>query len=307
MDLRHLRYFAVLAEERHFGRAARRLSISQPPLSMAIRQLETELQARLFTRNSRNVELTRAGVALRREAQLLLRRLEETEVLVKAIAEGKRGQLKVGFGSSMLYRGLPQIVAEFRAGAPSTELRLNELNSVEQIASLRSGDIDFGFILGRGVPEGLSGFRYHSEPFVACLPESHGLAKERVLQLRKLAREEFVLFAKSASPDYFQSIVSACLAAGFTPDVRHEVRHWMSVVSFVANGMGVALVPRTLRTSNVAGAVFVDLARSSQPSETWCVWKPDMEERAGLATIVEIARRHAGKMAEDLRRRGRKA
>lgn len=305
MDIRHLRYFAVLAEERHFGRAARRLSISQPPLSMAIRQLETELQARLFTRNSRNVELTRAGAALRREAQLLLRRLEETKSLVKSIAEGRQGQLKVGFGGSMLYRGLPQIVAEFRAAMPSTELLLTELNSVEQIASVRSGDIDFGFILGRGVPEDLSGFRFHAEPFVACLPASHRLAKEKVLQLRNLAGEEFVLFARTASPDYFQSIVSACHAAGFAPDIKHEVRHWMSVISFVANGMGVALVPRTLRSSSVSGTAFVDLANSRQPSETWCIWKTDMEERAGLATIVDIARRHAARMAKDFPRRNK--
>ncbi len=297
MDLRQLRYFSVLAEERHFGRAAQRLSISQPPLSMAIRQLETELGARLFRRNSRNVELTGAGLALRREAQLLLRRVEEAKALVKSIAEGKGGQLKVGFGGSMLYRGLPGIVGEFRAKAPSTELRLNELNSIEQIAMLRSDDIDFGFIYGRAIPQGLVGFRYYSEPFVACLPKSHPRAKARSLDLSSLRDEEFVLFARAGSPDYFDEIISTCLAAGFTPDVKHEVRHWMSVVSFVANGMGVALVPQTLRSANVSGAVFVNIARLKQPSETWCVWKEDGQERAGLATMIEIARRPADRIA----------
>ena len=178
MDLRQLRYFSVLAEERHFGRAAQRLSISQPPLSMAIRQLETELGARLFRRNSRNVELTSAGLALRREAQLLLRRVEEAKALVKSIAEGKGGQLKVGFGGSMLYRGLPGIVGEFRAKAPSTELRLNELNSIEQIAMLRSDDIDFGFIYGRAIPQGLSGFQ----------PSGRGIRAVRAHRLARLFR-----------------------------------------------------------------------------------------------------------------------
>jgi len=297
MDLRQLRYFSVLAEEKHFGRAAQRLSLSQPPLSLAIRQLEAELGASLFRRNSRNVELTSAGIALQREARVLLRRAEEARALVKAVAEGKGGQLKVGFGGSMLYRGLPQIVDAFKAAAPSTELRLLELNSAEQALAIGSEEIDFGFIHGRATPDGLSGFRYHAEPFVACLPQAHRHANARVLDLARLQAEEFVLFARSASPDYYQSIVSACVSAGFTPNVRHEVRHWMSVVSFVANGMGVALVPRTLRSSNVSGAVFVKIAGAGALSETWCVWKQDVEQRAGLHAMIDAARGQARAMA----------
>ena len=129
MDVRQLRYFATLAEEKHFGRAAKRLGMSQPPLSLAIRQIEAELQTPLFSRNSRNVELTRAGVALQREARLLLRQFDEAKALVKAVAEGKEGRLRVGFGGSMIYRGLPQIVDLFRKHNPGIELLLTELNS----------------------------------------------------------------------------------------------------------------------------------------------------------------------------------
>src|SRR5262245_8350449 len=117
MDLRQLRYFTVLAEETHFGRAARRLSISQPPLSQAIRQLEEELGAKLFNRTSRHVALTAAGTALQREARALLRRAEETRTLIKEIAAGKRGRMRVGFAGSMLYRGLAQILDGFRERA----------------------------------------------------------------------------------------------------------------------------------------------------------------------------------------------
>ena len=105
MDVRQLRYFATLAEEKHFGRAAKRLGMSQPPLSLAIRQIEAELQTPLFSRNSRNVELTRAGVALQREARLLLRQFDEAKALVRAVAEGKEGRLRVGFGGSMIWFG----------------------------------------------------------------------------------------------------------------------------------------------------------------------------------------------------------
>ena len=123
MDLRKLRYFSVLAEEKHFGRAAQRLALSQPPLSLAIRQLEEEIGARLFDRTSRNVSLTAAGVALQREAQVLLRRTEETRALVKAVADGKEGRLRLGFVGSMLYRGLPRILETFQAASPPASRR----------------------------------------------------------------------------------------------------------------------------------------------------------------------------------------
>lgn len=299
MDLRKLRYFCVLAEEKHFGRAARRLALSQPPLSLAIRQLEQEIGAKLFERNSRNVSLTAAGTALHREAVLLLRRSEETRGLVKAIADGQRGQLRLGFGGSMMYRGLPRIVAAFRAEAPSIELRLRELNSAEQIEALHRDEIDLAFVHGRGTAAGLDGFLYHAEPFVACVPLDHPCARVRTLELLRLRDEDFVLFAQSVSPDYYQSIVATCLSAGFTPRVRHEVRHWTSVVSFVANGLGIALVPRSLKTSRMQGVSFVPIRKPGILSETWCMWKADNIQGAALNRLIGAARRQAASMARD--------
>ncbi|MEW6641606.1 MAG: LysR family transcriptional regulator [Pseudomonadota bacterium] len=289
MDLRQLRYFAVLAEEKHFGRAAQRLSLSQPPLSTAIRQLETEIGAKLFARTSRHVSLTAAGMALQREAQVLLRRAEEARALVKAVAEGHGGRLRIGFAGSMLYRGLPALFDDMRLAAPDIELTLQELNSTEQVEALRHDEIDLGFIHGRGTPDGLEGFCYHAEPFVACVPDGHPTARARTLRLARLLHEDFVLFSHRVSPDYFQSVIATCLAAGFMPRVRHEVRHWLSVVSFVANGLGVALVPRTLATSHLAGAAFVPIERSNILSETWCVWKAD-ESRPALDKLIHAAR-----------------
>ena len=120
MDMRKLRYFSVLAEEKHFGRAAARLSLSQPPLSLAIRQLESEIGAKLFERDSRNVSLTPAGEALQQEAIFLLRRAEESRLLVQAISEGRGGRLRIGFSGSMLYRGLPDIISAFKTASPTT-------------------------------------------------------------------------------------------------------------------------------------------------------------------------------------------
>lgn len=299
MDLRKLRYFVALAAEGHFGRAARKLSLSQPPLSYAIQQLEAELGAQLFTRNSRNVQLTPAGVTLQREAQVLLRRIEETRRLVKSVAEGKDGQIRLGFGGSMLYRGLPAIVRNFRLKFPGIELNLREMSSLDQMESLHREEIDLGFVHGRATPAGLEGFCYHSEPFVACLPQNHTYARARRVKLSQLDKDDFVLFSRKGSPDYFESIIGTCLSAGFVPKVRHEVAHWLSVVSFVANGMGVALVPRTLAHSHLAGAVFIAVEETTIRSETWCVWKSESAANAVLANAIDLVRAHSAAMKRD--------
>ena len=293
MDARRLRYFVVLADERHFGRAAQKLSLSQPPLSYAIRQLESDLGAKLFLRNSRNVRLTPAGVALQREAQALLRRMEETEQLVKAVAEGRNGQIRIGFGGSMVYRGLPVIVDEFRLQLPAVDLSLREMASADQVEALHRDEIDLGFVHGRATPAGLDGFCYHAEPFVACLPATHRHAKAKRVRLSQLNGDEFVLFSRKRSPDYYKSIIGTCLTAGFVPKVRHEVAHWLSVVSCVANGLGVALVPRTLANSRLAGAVFIDVAEDTIMSETWCVWKPNNLSNAAVAKALALIKAQA--------------
>lgn len=158
MNMRKLRYFSVLAEEKHFGRAAARLSLSQPPLSLAIQQLESEIGAKLFERDSRNVSLTRAGEALQQEAIFLLRRAEEARLLVKAISEGKGGRLRIGFSGSMLYRGLPNIISAFKTVSPTTELLLRELNTVEQVAAFGRDEIDLGLHIRSHNPGGARGF-----------------------------------------------------------------------------------------------------------------------------------------------------
>ncbi len=298
MDMRKLRYFSVLAEEKHFGRAAARLSLSQPPLSLAIRQLESDIGAKLFERDSRNVSLTPAGEALQQEAIFLLRRVEESRLLVKAISEGKGGRLRIGFSGSMLYRGLPDILSAFKAASPTTELLLRELNTVEQIAAFGRDEIDLGFTFGRAVPEGLEGFHYHSEPFVACLPDGHRYASSKRISLAKLENEEFIFFARNMSPDYHQSIVAACLSVGFTPKIRHEVRHWLSVVSFVAQGIGVSLVPASLAKSNVSNAFFVPLSDVRLFSETWCVWNPKGSAGVSIRNAIDAARNQSRVIAK---------
>ena len=273
MELRHLRYFSVLAEELHFGRAARRLSISQPPLSVAIRQLEESVGARLFERNSKEVRLTHAGEALRISARRLLQQAEEAATEARDVASGSAGRLRIGFVGAMLYRGLPPALRAFQAKHPAVRITLNELNSGVQIAELLHDRLDLGFVHASRMPPELHHRLLLSEPFVCCLPAGHSLARKKVLAPADLRNQPFVLFSREASPDYHERILSICADAGFLPEVRHEVRHWLAVVSLVSQGMGVALVPQAMRNSALRGAVFRPLDRPVAQSEAYGVWR----------------------------------
>ncbi len=272
MELRHLRYFVVLADELHFGRAARRLSMSQPPLSVAIRQLEDSVGTQLFERNSKEVRLTAAGQTLQVSARQLLRQAQEAALQARDVSRGLAGRLRIGFVGAMLYRGLPQALAQFQEGHPAVRVALAELNSDEQIVELLHHRLDVGFVHTSRIPSELQHVLLLSEPFVACLPTGHKLARRRSIAPAQLQGEPFFLFARSVSPDYHERILSICAAAGFQPEVRHEVRHWMSVASLVSQGMGVALVPEAMRYAAVRGVVFRPLDSDAR-SEAYCIWR----------------------------------
>jgi DNA-binding transcriptional LysR family regulator len=280
MEFRHLRYFLALAEELHFGRAAQRLAITQPPLSLNIQQLEASVGARLFDRDSKGVRLTAAGLAFRSSAQALLARAEEARRLARDVDAGSVGRLRVGIVGSVLFRGLPQWLAAFQASHPRIELSLSELNSQEQLDALVHDELDLGFVHTRRVHGELSTALVHTDAFMACVPGAHALARRRKVSLQQLRDEPFVLFSRKASPDYYTRIVEMCGALGFYPNVRHEVRHWLSVVSLVAQGMGVSVVPAPLERSGMAGAVFRPLVEPTLPSEVHCAWKAGTDHPA---------------------------
>jgi len=280
MEFRHLRYFLALAEELHFGRAAQRLSITQPPLSLNIQQLEASVGARLFDRDSKGVRLTAAGVAFRDAARALLARADDARQLAREIEAGSVGRLRVGFVGSVLFRGLPQWLARFQAEHPRIEVALSELNSQEQVDALMRDELDLGFVHTPRVPAELQVQLLHEDAFLCCVPAAHALAHRRKLPLLELRDEPFVMFSRRASPDYFARIMAMCGSLGFQPKVRHEVRHWLSVVSVVAQGMGVAVVPAPLQRSGMAGAVFRPLADATLPSPVYCAWKPTLDQPA---------------------------
>lgn len=288
MEFRHLRYFLVLADELHFGRAARRLSISQPPLSTNIQQLEASVGAQLFTRNSKAVQLTEAGRAFVPQARALLEQAQQAARHARDVADGLAGSLQVGFVGTMLYCGLPALLQRFQAGHPKLRLTLTELSSRDQLLELAHERLDLGFVHTTRVPAGLSQILVASQPFVACLPAGHTLAREPVLALSALRGEPLACIAPEVSADYHDRIVALCTDAGFVPEIRYALRHWLSVVSLVSQGLGVALVPQALRQSALPGAAFVPLDSTSAPYNTYCLWKTARGHQAMAAFLGAV-------------------
>ena len=289
MEFRHLRYFLVLAEELHFGRAARRLSMSQPPLSLNIQQLEASVGAKLFTRSSKAVALTAAGQAFLPAARALLEQAARAASHAKDVGQGMAGSLAIGFTGTMLYSGLPEILKAFQARHPLLRLMLKELSSSEQLVELAQQRLDVGFVQTTRVPPELSQILVASQAFVCCLPSHHALAHQPSLSLEKLQGEAFAVVSRAVSPDYHERILAICTEAGFYPEIRYELRHWLSVVSLVSQGMGVALVPAALQQSAMAGTAFVPLDAATIPYDTHCLWKSSRDSVA-LAAFVEAVR-----------------
>ena len=261
MELRHLRYFTVLAEELHFGRAARRLHLSQPPLSFNIKQLEATLGVQLLERNSHGVKLTPAGETFRRSALQVLADVDTAALRTRDVAAGVTARVRIGFVGSMLFRGLPERLESFHAQHAGV-----------QVEAIARGQIDLGFVHTQRVPAGLRCERYMSEPFMACVPAGHPASDAAVWDAAHWRQMPLVLFSRGASPDYYERVLGLCTQLGLDPLVRHEVRHWLSVVALVAKGMGMALVPRALMDSGVAGVRFLPLPETGVRSEVHLLW-----------------------------------
>ncbi|GAA5233973.1 LysR family transcriptional regulator [Verticiella sediminum] len=275
MELRHLRYFAALAEELHFGRAARRLSITQPPLSASIRALEEELGVRLFERDSKQVTLTPAGAAFYQETLPVLKQVGLASAAARAMAQGHTGFLHVGFTGSMVYRSMPRIVTAFLAESPGVRLKVSELSSFEQADAIRRGHLHGGFFSQPSAPDGLASLALPDDQLVACVPSTHPLACETQVLVSALADEPFVIFSREAAPASYDNIISACTQAGFEPRTRYTARLWFTVVALVANGLGVALVPACIAQSGIAGARFIPLAETTLRSGGFFAWNTE--------------------------------
>lgn len=243
IELRHLRYFVAVAEELHFGRAARRLHLAQPPLSQQIRKLEQIVGHLLFTRTSRAVRLTSAGQVFLDHARRTLRKVQEDLEETRSVGRGEVGFLKVGFiGSSMLTR-LPAMLGRYRNQFPKVNLQLQEFHTSGVIEALLENTLDVGFLRDSGPVEALEVERLFSEPFIAVVPAKHKLAGRKVLTGAELENQPFVFFTPLASQRAYDKTISICESHGYRPRVVQEAPQWLTILRLVGAGLGVTIAP----------------------------------------------------------------
>lgn len=264
MELRHLRYFVAVAEERHFGRAAERLHMAQPPLSQQIRQLEAELGLTLLTRTTRRVDLTPAGAAYLERAREILSAVDAAAHEAASIASGRRGRLLIGCVGSATYSLLPALARTLRAELPEVEFGFRgEMLSPDQAAALTDGTLDLGLLrplpTGNSGGPGLSITHLRQESLLVAIPRDHRFAGRRRVRIADLDGEGLVIHAGSGRSAMNAMIQELFDAAGIRSHIAHEVAETSTLVTFVAAGLGVAIVPEPTAALAVPGVVYVPL------------------------------------------------
>jgi DNA-binding transcriptional LysR family regulator len=259
MELRHLRYFVAVAEELHFARAAERLDISPPSLTQQIQNLEAELGARLLNRTKRSVSLTDGGARFLEEARKAVRQAENAELIGKQAGRGEIGRIEIAYMTTASCAGVvSRVLADYNKSHPGVDIRLIKLETPEQLASLAEGRIDIGFLRPPDrYPTGLAGIEIWHQPVMIALPENHPLAHRSQLECADLANDEFILPSVEAELAYDGYVNSVAEQGGFTPRVSRRARDYLSIVTLVAAGFGVAAVPASFSRIQMPGVRYL--------------------------------------------------
>ena len=297
MELRHLRYFLAVAEELHFGRAAEKLHIAQPPLSQQIQQLERELGFPLFLRANRRVTLTAGGTVFLHDIRHSLASIEQAVQAARRADQGETGTLAVGFSTSATFEVLPALLSAFRARRPEVALSLYELNAAEQKRALLDRRLDVGLARPSIPDDGLTVEAVLREPLIAALPETHPLARQDSLTLADLSDEPFVLSPENPRPSYADMVKTLCAGAGFVPRVVQEAREMPTLLSLVAAGLGVTLTPASARNLRRAGLVYRPLRDPEAVTELTVAYRR-ADPSPTLSGFLGVVRDFAAKSVE---------
>ncbi|MBI3935317.1 MAG: LysR family transcriptional regulator [Acidobacteria bacterium] len=287
IELRHLRYFLAVSEELHFGRAAKRVHISQPPLSQQIRQLEENLGVQLFYRTRRKVELTDAGRVFAGEARLILEQVEHATGLVEQANRGKLSRLVVACSPANSHM-LVEIIQAFADRHPEVRMVVKSFVTPQQVEALRNNRIDIGFITLPVEGKDLTVEPILRERHVVAMPKSHPLASRKRVTLRALASETWIIFPLYMSPGRYQLIADLCRRAGISLHVVHEVDNVHTMLELIASGFGVSLMRASLQAIRTPGVVFRELLHSPFV-ETAVIYRREHDSEL-LRDFVEISR-----------------
>ena len=292
LELRHLRYFIAVAEELHFGRAARKLGITQPPLSLQIQKLEAELGVQLFERTNRRVQLTPAGKTLLEEGRHVVADFNSATDAARRAARGETGSLTVAFAASVMFLSLPRIIRRFRTQFPNVRLELRELPTGPQIIALRNGELDIGFLREPARDAELTTETVMREGLLLALSKRHELASRKRLRLADVANEDFVLFPRDLAPGLYAHVLAVCAEAGVHPRIVQTSRELYTTVSLVEAGLGVTIIPASVRQMGWRGVRYYPIGSPSASTRIDAAWRSDNKSPI-LPAFLDIARSEA--------------
>jgi DNA-binding transcriptional LysR family regulator len=275
VELRHLRYFLTVADFLHFGHAAQSLRIAQPSLSHQILQLETELQTKLFERRNKRVRLTESGVRFLEETRQILEHVDRAALIARSGRGQGQERLRVGFGYWTDVMKLCDAIKRFNESHPTVGVELYSMNVPEQFAALRDGRIDVGFVRPPITDPTLKTELFLNEPFMIGVPKKHRLAREKRVTISELKEERIIMAPREKIPFFYDLTLKLFQDAGFVPKVHHEVDYPTMVLGLVAMGVGISLIPESIRKIQFSGVTFVPLQPSSRILETVLAWRKD--------------------------------
>ncbi|MGP3592011.1 LysR family transcriptional regulator [Vagococcus sp. WN89Y] len=284
IELRHLRYFIAVAEELHFGHAAARLNISQPPLSQQIQILEQQVGARLLARTNRSVSLTPAGKQFLADSRQILSQVNDAAARAARLHQGETGELRIGFTSSAPFiKAVSDTLSSFRQRYPDVHILTQETNTREQIAPLNEGTLDLGLMRNTQLPDTLAWQRILREPLLALIHRDHPLAAQAALSLAELASEPFVFFDPHVGTGLYDDILGLMRRYQLAPVIAQEVGEAMTIIGLVAAGMGVSILPASFHRVQLNEMRWVPIREADAVSEMWLVWSKHHEQSAAAA------------------------
>ncbi|HWW42812.1 MULTISPECIES: LysR family transcriptional regulator [Pedobacter] len=287
IELRHLKYFQVLAQELKFRVAAEKLFISQPGLTRQIQQMEEIFNVTLFDRTKRKVELTAAGLYLKGEVDFMFNHLETVKRQLENIGQGKEAELRIGFLGSAAQKVLPELLLKLNASYPGIQTTLEEMSNKLQVELLEKDKLDLGFVRLPRVPDGMSKHLVFTDSFSVVLPKNYPLDKESFKNVRQLSNEPFIFFSSDDSPFYYELIMSICEDQGFRPKVFHKSVHALTIFKLVEEGLGVAIVPSSLKYGYDLEVKFIEIENIGQRTELFAIWK-DTNRNPALKNAVDL-------------------
>lgn len=298
MEIRHFRYFVHVAEELHFGRAARRLGLSQPPLSQQIQIMENEIGARLFERTNRRVELTEVGRLFLPEARAVLEQVNHAIAVARRAHRGEIGEVAIGITASAPFTSaVSRAIFEFRRLYPDVRLTMNEMLSPSQIQAVAAGSLQAGFIRGSHLPDlpvDVSATEIYEDRLVLVLREDHPLARTgKPITMTQLADEPFVIYARGLGAGFHEQLLALCRAAGFEPKIVQEVNELSTLLGIIAAGLGITTVAASLQALHVEHVVYRPLDAPGASTKMWLIHN-DKKCPPSCNSFVKLVLQHHG-------------